>query len=144
MESNEKNKKIKRNIDLSLKTILVIKKSNFERKKNPSNDIREFHQSQSEKSKLNKKTKKNKGAQRDKLTMSNNFIGGNSALSKNSTDGLLNLLQLSLLGNNGSVNATTASVPVANMNNRLVFQIKKHFRSFPFSSISNFKFILFK
>lgn len=54
--------------------------------------------------------------------MSNNFLSGNPTLSKNSTDGLLNLLQLSLLGNNGSVNINTssASVPIANLNARLV------------------------
>lgn len=49
--------------------------------------------------------------------MSNNFMGGggNSALSKNSTDGILNLLQLSLLGNNAGVNAT--STPTSNISN---------------------------
>lgn len=41
--------------------------------------------------------------------------GGNSALSKNSTDGILNLLQLSLLGNNAGVNAT--STPTSNISN---------------------------
>lgn len=48
--------------------------------------------------------------------MSNNFtmgVGGNSAITKNSTDGILNLLQLSLLGNNGGVAATIA--PTSNI-----------------------------
>lgn len=54
--------------------------------------------------------------------MSNNFmgVGGNSALSKNSTDGILNLLQLSLLGNNGGVNMNAAAAAptstISNMN----------------------------
>lgn len=43
--------------------------------------------------------------------MSNNFLG----LSKNQTDGILNLLQLSLLGNNAGVN--TATVPTSNISN---------------------------
>lgn len=37
--------------------------------------------------------------------MSNNFLG----LSKNQTDGILNLLQLSLLGNNAGVNVNAAT-----------------------------------
>lgn len=47
--------------------------------------------------------------------MSNNFMGvsGNSALSKNSTDGILNLLQLSLLGNNAGVNVNASAVPTS-------------------------------
>lgn len=47
--------------------------------------------------------------------MSNNFlgVGGNSALSKTSTDGILNLLQLSLLGNNAGVNVNTSAVPTS-------------------------------
>lgn len=54
--------------------------------------------------------------------MSNNFInGGNVGLSKNTADGLLNLLQMSLLGTNGGVNVSNAgptSVPnIANLNN---------------------------
>lgn len=51
-------------------------------------------------------------------TMSNNFmgVGGNSALSKNSTDGILNLLQLSLLGNNAGVNVNAAP-PTSNISN---------------------------
>lgn len=50
--------------------------------------------------------------------MSNNFMGvsGNSALTKNSTDGILNLLQLSLLGNNAGVNAG-AGAPTSNISN---------------------------
>lgn len=50
--------------------------------------------------------------------MSNNFmgVGGNSALTKNSTDGILNLLQLSLLGNNAGVNAG-AGAPTSNISN---------------------------
>lgn len=50
--------------------------------------------------------------------MSNNFmgVGGNSALSKNSTDGILNLLQLSLLGNNGGVNVNASVAPTNNLN----------------------------
>lgn len=49
--------------------------------------------------------------------MSNNFmgVGGNSALSKNSTDGILNLLQLSLLGNNAGVNVNASVAPVSNI-----------------------------
>ncbi|XP_055310650.1 cold shock domain-containing protein E1 isoform X3 [Sitodiplosis mosellana] len=47
--------------------------------------------------------------------MSNNFmgVGGNSALSKSSTDGILNLLQLSLLGNNAGVNVNASAVPTS-------------------------------
>lgn len=43
-------------------------------------------------------------------------VGGNSALTKNSTDGILNLLQLSLLGNNAGVNAG-AGAPTSNISN---------------------------
>lgn len=47
--------------------------------------------------------------------MSNNFLG----LSKNQTDGILNLLQLSLLGNNPgvNVNAAAAGPPTSNITN---------------------------
>lgn len=44
--------------------------------------------------------------------MSNNFLG----LSKNQTDGILNLLQLSLLGNNAGVNVN-AGPPTSNITN---------------------------
>lgn len=50
-------------------------------------------------------------------------VGGNSALSKNSTDGILNLLQLSLLGSNAGVNvnaAATSSSSITNMNTSIV------------------------
>lgn len=40
-------------------------------------------------------------------------VGGNSGLSKSSTDGILNLLQLSLLGNNAGVNVNTSAVPTS-------------------------------
>lgn len=43
-------------------------------------------------------------------------VGGNSALSKNSADGILNLLQLSLLGNNAGVNVNAAP-PTSNITN---------------------------
>lgn len=59
--------------------------------------------------------------------MSNNFmgVGGNSALSKNSTEGILNLLQLSLLGSNAGVNvnvnaAATSTSSITNMNTSIV------------------------
>lgn len=45
--------------------------------------------------------------------MSNNFLG----LSKNQTDGILNLLQLSLLGNNAGVNVNAATPPTSNITN---------------------------
>ncbi|XP_031630899.1 cold shock domain-containing protein E1 isoform X2 [Contarinia nasturtii] len=50
--------------------------------------------------------------------MSNNFlgVGGNSALSKNSTDGILNLLQLSFLGNNAGVNVNSSAAPATSIN----------------------------
>lgn len=44
-------------------------------------------------------------------------VGGNSALSKNSTDGILNLLQLSLLGSNAGVNVNTGAPPTSNITN---------------------------
>lgn len=43
-------------------------------------------------------------------------VGGNSALSKSSTDGILNLLQLSLLGNNAGVNVNASAVPTSAIN----------------------------
>lgn len=54
--------------------------------------------------------------------MSNNFmgVGGNSALSKNSTDGILNLLQLSLLGNNAGVNNAAPTQNITNLNSSIV------------------------
>lgn len=49
--------------------------------------------------------------------MSNNFIGmgSNSALSKNSAEGLMNLLQLSILGNHGGVNINSPISPGQNL-----------------------------